>query len=628
MKRISELEKEIEKHKVLYYQGRAEIEDHEYDKLEDELRGLNPNSSILQVVGSIVKSNNKVKHDQKMLSLGKTYKFEDLISWMEERPILSMYKIDGMSCSLIYEDGNLVMAKTRGDGTHGENITQKALWISSIPKTISLKERIEIRGEIFSEETNFFHLSDEMVSMGLDKPTSQRNIVAGIISRKDHLELSRYLTFKAFELISELELKSETEKVKYLKNLGFSTLEYAIHKDSKSIEKTIEEAKLFMSEGEFLIDGIVFSYDDLKWHRELGETAHHPRYKMAFKFHGESKQTQIEDIIWGVSRNGILTPVANVSPVELSGATISRVTLHNYGLVKQFELKKKDTIEIIRSGEVIPKFLSVVKESDEAFEVPKNCPSCDQGIFIEDIRLVCRNIVCPAIVKEGILNFIQKIGIDDLSGKRLDELIRSGLVSNITDLYKLSVDQLMELDKVKEKLATKLISAIDKSKTVDIITFLSALGINGGAYNKCEKVVFAGFDSLEKVRNLSIEKLQEIDSFAERSATEFYKSIHNKFDLINELEEAGFKFETIEKKDTPIANKKICITGSLSEKRSTIESSIRDAGGVVVSSVSKNTDYLLTNDQSSGSSKLKKAQTLGLLIISEDDLKKLLNQPS
>ena len=625
MKRIKELEKEIEKHKVLYYQGRAEVADHEYDKLEDELKRISPNSSILQVVGSIVKSADKVRHDQKMLSLGKTYNFDELITWMEDRHVLSMYKIDGMSCSLIYENGSLVMAKTRGDGTHGENITQKALWINTIPNSISIKERIEVRGEIYSEETNFFHLSDEMVAMGLDKPTSQRNIVAGIISRKDHLELSRYLTFKSFELISELNLKTESEKIQQLEKLGFSTLDYEIHTNSKSIERTIEEAKEFMSSGEFLIDGIVFSYNDLKWHRELGETAHHPRYKMAFKFQGESKQTQIEDIIWGVSRNGILTPVANVSPVDLSGATISRVTLHNYGLVKQFELKKGDTIEIIRSGEVIPKFLSVINESEEEFTVPKTCPSCNKEIFKEDIRLLCKNKECPAVVKEGILNFIQKIGIDDLSSKRLDELINKKLVSNISDLYKISYEQLILLDKVKEKLATKLLDAIEKSKSVDLITFLSSLGIHGGAYNKCEKVVFAGYDSLEKIRNISIEKLQEIDSFAEKSSTEFYNSIHKKMNLINELESAGFKFEVMEIKDTPIANKKVCITGSLSEKRSNIESSIRDAGGVVVSSVSKNTDYLLTNDKTSGSSKLKKAQTLGLLIISEEELKELLN---
>jgi DNA ligase (NAD+) len=625
MNKEQELAKLIEHHKVLYYQGRPEIEDHEFDKLEDELRKLNPDSPILNVVGTLVNSTDKVKHDQKMLSLGKTYILDELSSWMDSRPILSMYKIDGMSCSLIYENGKLVLAKTRGDGSFGENITPKAMWISSIPKEISIKDRIEIRGEIYCEEASFFHLSDEMVSLNLEKPTSQRNIVAGLISRKDRLELSRHLTFKAFELFGVSDLKTEEDKVKKLEAMNFSILEYVVHKDIKSVEKTIDEAKNFMSEGEFLIDGIVFSFNDLKWHRELGETAHHPRYKMAFKFQGESKVTKINEIIWGVSRNGILTPVANVEPVELSGATISRVTLHNYGLVRQFELKAGDEIEIIRSGEVIPKFLSVKKSSTAEFTVPDNCPSCSNEISKIDIRLVCTNPKCPSIVKEVILNFIQKIGIDDLSGKRLDELIKVGLVETISDLYKLEVPQLMELDKVKEKLATKLVGAIGKSKDVDLITFLSALGISGGAYNKCEKVVFAGFDTLEKIRSISIEKLMQVDGFAEKSASEFVNSLKEKFPLIDELEKCGFEFAEVEKKDTPVAGKKICITGSLSEKRSVIEASIRDAGGIVVGSVSKNTDYLLTNDQTSGSSKLKKAQSLGLEIISEEDLKKLVN---
>lgn len=624
MRNIEELEKLIEHHKVLYYQGNAEIEDHEFDKLEDELRSLKPDSPILQVVGTIVKSEDKVKHDHKMLSLSKTYKLDELLTWMEDRSVLSMYKIDGMSCSLIYENGSLILAKTRGDGTFGENITQKALWINSIPKKIDSLNKIEVRGEIFCEEASFFHLSDEMVAMGLDKPTSQRNIVAGIISRKDHLELTRNLTFKAFELITEEELTTEEEKVKKLNSYGFKTLDYIVHSNRKTIEDVIEEAKEFMSEGSYLIDGIVFSYNDLKWHRELGETAHHPRYKMAFKFQGESKPTKINEIIWGVSRNGILTPVANVEPVEISGAKISRVTLHNYGLVRQYELKSGDTIEIIRSGEVIPKFLSVIEESKGDFIVPESCPSCNEKVEVEDIRLVCKNKKCPAIIKEGILNYIQKIGIDDLSSKRLDELIKAQFVSSIDDLYKLTEEQLLSLDKVKDKLATKLLMAIEKSKSVDLITFLSSLGISGGAYNKCEKVVFAGFNTLDKLRELTAEKLMEVDGFAEKSATDFTNSLNSKEELILKLEKCGFSFEEQEKIESNISDKKICITGSLSEKRSVIESRIREAGGVVVGSVSKNTDILLTNDQTSGSSKLKKAQSLEIQIVTEEELMNLL----
>ncbi len=626
MTRIQELEKLIKHHKAMYYQGRPEITDHEYDKLEDELKNLDPENRILEFIGSKVESQDKVKHDKKMLSLGKTYIVDDLIKWKGNEDILSTMKIDGVSCSLIYENGHLVLAKTRGDGTFGENITQKVMWMNTVPSALPDKTKsFEVRGELFCREEEFFHLSEEMVSLGLEKPTSQRNIVAGLISRKENVELCRYIEFMAFELISDdFDLKLESDKFKELAKLGIETPETVLHKNKKSVEKTIEETKIFMSEGDFQIDGIVFTYNKLSLHEELGETAHHPRYKMAFKFEGESKETVIKDILWSVSRNGILTPVGNVEPVELSGAVVSRVTLHNYGMVKQYGLKKGDRIEIIRSGEVIPKFLSVVKPSAEKFIVPTNCPTCDSKVKEVDIRLYCTNQHCPDRVRESILNFIKKIGIDDLSSKRLEEMLKVGLVKEIPDLYKLKVEDFLTLDKVKEKLANKFYETIQASKEVDFITFLSALGLSGGAYNKCEKVVHNGFDTIDKIRAASIEDLSMIESFAEKSATEFLTSFKEKQDLVDELIKLGFIFEEKEIKDTPLNGKKVCITGSLSEKRSVIEGWIRDAGGATVGSVSKKTDFLLTNDGDSGSSKSKKAKELNIPIISEDDLKKMI----
>lgn len=626
MTRIQELEKLIKHHKALYYQGRPEISDHEYDKIEDELKRLDPENRILDYIGSKVKSQDKVKHESKMLSLGKTYVVDELVKWKGDEDILSTLKIDGVSCSLIYENGHLVMAKTRGDGTHGENITQKVMWMNSVPSALSDKTKsFEVRGELFCREEEFFHLSEEMTALGLEKPTSQRNIVAGLISRKENVELCRYIEFMAFELISEdFDLKLETDKFKELAKLGIETPETMLHTNKKSIEKIINEAKVFMSEGDFQIDGIVFTYNKLSLHEELGATAHHPRYKMAFKFEGESKETVIKDILWSVSRNGILTPVGNVEPVELSGAVVSRVTLHNWGMVKQFELKKGDRIEIIRSGEVIPKFLSVVKASKNQFVRPEECPTCESKVEEVDIRLYCTNQHCPDRVRESILNFIKKIGIDDLSSKRLEEMLRVGLVKEIPDLYKLKVEDFLTLDKVKDKLANKFYETIQASKQVDFITFLSSLGLTGGAYNKCEKVVHNGFDTVEKIKKATVDDFSKIESFAEKSATEFLNSFKEKGKLVDELLKIGFVFEEKEVKDTPINGKKICITGSLSEKRSVIEGWIRDAGGATVGSVSKNTDYLLTNDKDSGSSKAKKARDLEIPIISEDELKEMI----
>lgn len=623
MERVRELENIIKYHKSLYYNGKPEISDQDYDKLEEELKSLDPLNPVLNLIGSEVKSSDKVKHDKKMLSLGKTYILDELLKWAEGKEVLSILKVDGVSCSLIYEDGKLVLAKTRGDGQFGENITNKVRWMQGVPQSISTQERIEIRGEMYCDEENFFHLSDTMVSFGLEKPTSQRNIVAGLVGRKDHLELCRFLGFKAFEVIGS-DFSKEAKKYEFLIQNHFDSLEYKIPKNKKEFEEIIEEAKNFMSEGHYLIDGIVFVYNDISLHEELGETAHHPRYKMAFKFQGETKETILNEITWQVSRNGILTPVGEVEPIEISGAKISRVTLHNYGMVRQFELKKGDKIEIVRSGEVIPKFLQVVESSEIEYRVPSNCPSCNAEVFEEDIRLICRNPACPAQVKETILNFIQKIGIDDLSSKRLEEMIKNGMVTKIEDLYSLTPDRLMGLDKVKDKLANKLITSIENSKNADLITFLSALGISGGAYNKCEKVVSAGFDSIEKILDMTVDKLEIVEGFAEKSATEFVKSIQTKKELITNLIEKGFSFSVEDQNGLALAGMKICITGSLSEKRANVEAKIRKLGGSVVGSVSKNTNILLTNETEAKSSKFKKAVDLGIEIISEEKLNQMI----
>lgn len=621
MNRIQELEDLIRYHKAKYYQGNPEISDVEYDKLEDELKNKDPNNKVLSIVGTSPSGNKKVKHATKMLSLNKTYKVEDLETWKGDYEIVSTFKIDGVSCSLVYENGILAIAKTRGDGSQGEDITDKALWMKSIPSAITEKKTIEVRGEMFCTEEDFIHLSDEMVSLGLEKPTSQRNIVAGLMGRKENIELCRFIRFKAFDYIEEKRtIKKEVEKVTILEKLGFDPEELIVHKSMKDVEKRLKETQDFMSNGDYQIDGLVFSLNDLQLHEEMGNTAHHPRYKMAFKFQGESRETEIKSISWQVSRNGILTPIANVKPVELSGAKISRVTLHNFGMVRQNNLKSGDLIEIIRSGEVIPKFVSVVKEKTGTYELPSECPSCNGPVREDDIRLRCDNESCPAQIKEQILNFIQKIGIDDLSSKRLDELIKVGLVKDISDLYRIKIEDFLTLDKVKDKLAKKLFDGIQESKNADITTFLSALGIQGGAYNKCERVVLAGYDDLNKIRSLTQDQLEDIEGFAEKSATEFLTSIKSKTKLIDELEKLGFSFEAIERKETPITGKKICITGALSRKRSEIEADIRGVGGVVVGSVSKNTDYLLTNEKDGTSSKFKKATSLGIQIISEEDL--------
>jgi DNA ligase (NAD+) len=299
---------------------------------------------------------------------------------------------------------------------------------------------------------------------------------------------------------------------------------------------------------------------------------------------------------------------------------ISRVTLHNFGMVKQHHLRAGDEIEIVRSGEVIPKFLRVTKKTNGDVEIPEACPVCASTIEIKDIRIFCSNTDCPGKKRESILNFVQKIGIEELSEKRVFELLEKKMIKNEADLLRLTFDDFLKLEKVKEKLALNLVSGINKAKNVTLPVFLSSLGIQGGALNKCQRVVNAGYDTIEKILDLTADKLVEIDGFAEKSASEFYNGIQDKKKLIQELQSLGVVIFSEEKEETELSGKKICITGSLSEKRSVIEDRLRKAGAVVVASVSKNTDILMTNEVDSTSSKFLNAKKFGITIIDEATL--------
>lgn len=623
MKKIEELEKKILKHKTLYYQGRPQIADFEYDELEESLRQIDPENKTLQLVGKVLLEEEKTKHDTKMLSLNKVYELGELERWREDQDVLITHKIDGVSCSLIYKEGKLSLGKTRGDGVYGENITEKIKWITSIPSKVNVTNNFEIRGELFCREDSYKALSKEMEEIGLKKPSSQRNIVAGLMGRKENLELVRYIDFLAFDYISKEKIKSEEEKFNHLKRLKLETPHFCITSNKKEIQREIEKTEEFLISGDYQIDGLVLTLNDCSRHKLLGETAHHPRYKMAFKYKGISKTTTIKDIDWQVSRTGILTPVAIVSPVELSGAIISKVTLHNYGIVKKHNLKIGDQIEMIRSGEVIPKFLKVLKSSNKKQKIPNKCPSCEKKIEIEEIRLYCRNEKCPGQLFENIMNYIKSIGISDLSKKRIESLIKNNKIKSIADLYKLKKETFLELENVQEKLATKFIESIDNAREIPLIKFITSFGIEGVAESKVEKILEEGFDTIEKIKKLNIEDIKKIDGFAEKSSEKFIESFKKKWNSMESVLDSGVSI----KKETRNASvkKTFCITGTLTEKRSVVSNMIKNSGGKVSGTITQKTDYLVSNDKTSSSKKIKDAQKLNVKIISEKELKELLD---
>ncbi len=627
--KVNELVQQILRHRELYYRGEPVISDYEYDLLEDELKTVSPQHPILQLVGARV-DGKKVAHESKMLSLEKTYLQSELVKWAKGERLLAQLKIDGTSCSLIYKKGKLVQAKTRGDGSFGEDVTDKALYIGSVPKLLKNEIDCEVRGEIYCSSQGFQDLLMAMEEAELALPSAQRNIVAGLLGRKNHFYLCRYLDFFAFDLIGKLGLKWEREKISRLKQEGFFITENFECESEAEIEKVIAVAQKFMMSGDYLIDGLVFSLDDLRLHEQRGATAHHPRYRIAYKFKGESRVTKIEQIEWNVSRNGVCTPVARVAPVELSQAMVSRVTLHNMGVVKQYALKSGDEIEIIRSGEVIPKFLKVVKSSKREVKIPESCPSCKQKLMQQAIWLKCMNTKCPAKSSEEILYFVKKIGIENLSHKRLADLIEEGLVSDIKSLYLLSSEQLLALEGYQKRLANVIIESIQKSKRVGLIKFLASLGLEGGGINKCEKIVSSGYPTLKSILAMSEQDLMQVEGFAEKSARAFVNSLASKKVLIEQLMQLGFVVEDFEQKEIEqgqaLQGESFCITGALSQKRSEVEKEIKNCGGSIQSGVNSKTNYLVTNEQQSQSSKYKKAMELGVKIITEEQLMSLIKK--
>lgn len=626
--RVGDLAQQIMTHKRLYYQGKPAISDAAYDKLEDELRKLSPDHPALAFVGhDIDDSLAKATHAEPMLSLQKTYVLDDLMSWVDDKPVVGTLKVDGNSLSVVYVEGVLQIAKTRGNGRVGENVTNKVRWIADLPPKFGAPISCEIRGELYCSMQQFTHLSQLMEEMGLEKPTSPRNIVAGLMGRKMHASLAQHFNFFAFEVLSDdpkLKFKTEIEKFKWLETAGFRVPHPKLLESDEAVREYLDYVRGLIADDEIQLDGAVFSYNELRLHAHLGNTSHHPRYKMSFKWQGETAVATIQDIIWATSRLGIVTPVAVVEPVYLSGATITNITLHNAAHVQLNNLKVGDRIEIVRSGEVIPKFLSVVEAAPGKYKWPKRCDSCHTELVFDDVRLVCPNsATCPAQQSGSILNWIRSVGIEDLSDKRLEQMLSMELIKTPADLYRLTLEDLLTLPLTKEKMAAKLLANIEKSKKVPLAVFLTGLGISGMGETSWEKLLEHHGD-LDDVMKLTPEAVVAIDGFAEKTAEALVVGLKAKAPLVRELLKVGVKPINAPAAPTsgPLLGKSVAITGELSMPRKEFEALIKAAGGKPASSVSSATFVLVTNEKDSGSSKMKKAKSLGIPIWSEEELLK------
>ncbi|MBI1910209.1 MAG: NAD-dependent DNA ligase LigA [Deltaproteobacteria bacterium] len=640
---VAALEKAIRRHNRLYFEKQSpEISDYAFDRLVEQLRRLRPDSPLLSEIPSESAPGTsrfaEVRHTSPMLSLDKCYREEDLNDWMDkfEGEVVASPKVDGCAVELRYDrEGKLILAATRGDGVAGEEITENARMIQDIPQKISplplagegLGVR-EIRGEIYMRLSVFKNFKDSFAN--------PRNLAAGAIKQKDPKKTGEYqLSFFGYDLLG-VPFKTEWEKMQTLRSLAVPVVE--IKKVPREKRQEVYDDFLgHRGSFDFETDGVVFKADRIEEQKRLGNTAHHPRYAIAYKFQGDSGKTVLKDVEWSVARTGVITPVGIVEPVELSGATVTRVSLHNYGLMKQKGVRIGAKVLMIRRGGVIPNLESVIEAGrGSVVEAPKRCPSCGAPTEIRDDFLHCTNAKNCSQTKVGELkHFVQVTEIEGFGDKLIERLYENGFVQDPADFYLLTKEQLLEIERMGEVLATKLIGNIQAKRELPLDLFLRALGIRELAKHT-SKILTKEFGGLTRLFKVTEEELSAIHTVGEVIAKEVVAGLKKKRPLIEKLLKhvripSPLRGEGQGEGDRgkPFHGKKFLFTGSLlSMERREAEKRVEEKGGWVASGVTQELDYLVVGDGGGAGSKLEKAKKLQakggkVKIISEKEWKEM-----
>ena len=646
-KRVEELRTVIEKNNRLYYdQDAPELEDFEYDALTRELKELEaqfpelvtPTSPTQHVGGTPSGRFAKVTHAVKMESLLDAFSFEELRDFdrrVREAGVEPEYvveiKIDGLSCSLEYENGMLVRASTRGDGVVGEDVTANVKAIKRIPKQLkNAPEFLEVRGEVYMPHEAFRHLCAEQELQGAAPFKNPRNAAAGSLRQKDaKITGSRGLSIFVFNVqqIRGKELATHAESLDYLKSLGLPVSpRYHVVHDIETAIAEIEQIGQSRSTLDFDMDGAVIKVNDFAQRDRMGSTNKFPRWAIAFKYPPEVKETTLRSIEVAVGRTGVLTPTACFDPVFLAGTTVARATLHNEDFIRQLGLCIGDTIQVRKAGDIIPEVIGVTSHEAEAqpYQMPEVCPSCGAPVvhLENEAALRCVNPECPAQSLRNIIHFASRdaMDIDGLGAAVAAQLVEKGLVHSAADLYDLTLEQLLTLEKFKEKSATNLLQAIENSKQNNLDKLLFGFGIRNIG-DKAAALLAEHFGSLEAIREATEEQISEIDGFGgvmAQSVTEFFAK-DGTTDLIHRLADAGLNMQWKgEPKGDKLAGKTLVVTGTLETlSRNEAEALIVKNGGKASGSVSKKTAYVVAG--TAAGSKLTKAQALGVPVLTEEE---------
>jgi len=659
--RAKTLREELHRHNYLYYAlDQPEVSDAEYDRLFDELASLEtkfpelvtPDSPTQRVGAPPLEEFKTVRHNLPMLSLGKATsepEFLDFhrrvveLSKVDKVPYVVEPKFDGLAVEVVYREGLYSLGSTRGDGTVGEEVTLNLKTVKSIPLRLRGKdvpELIEVRGEVIMNKEDFAKLNREREDAGEPLFANPRNAAAGSVRQLDSKVTStRHLTMFAhgIGLLPGKDLSRHWDTLAYLKQLGF--------KISDHIErcKTIDQVKRYyeqiLNRRERLpyeIDGIVIKVDDFELQRRLGEISRSPRWAVAWKFPAQQEHTVVKDIIVSVGRTGALTPVALLEPVRVAGVEVSRATLHNEDEVIKKDIRIGDTVVIQRAGDVIPEVVKVIETKrtgkEKSFSMPEFCPVCGSKVERPEGEAVhrCTGLACPAQIKEHLAHFASKgaMDIDGLGYKFLEQMVDKGIIRDQADLYVLTKEDLMKMDRMGDKLAQNLLDAIDQSRNPSLSSLIYALGIrNVGEH--LATVLARNFRSIDNLAGQTMEDLTRVHEIGPIVAESIYNFFHNQknIEVLDKLKKGGVLFpeEKAELKETALTGKTFVLTGGLdSMTRDEARKIIETFGGRVSSSVSKKTDFVVVGKDPG--SKSADAQRLGVKTLDEEEFKKMIGK--
>lgn len=637
--RIKELTELLNKASDTYYNtGNTIMEDREFDTLVEELRNLEQETGFVMAtspthkVGYEVKSElQKVAHNHPMLSLAKTKDWNEFIQYFCNKDVIGMLKMDGLTCSLRYINGELVSAETRGNGEIGEDILHNIKTVKTVPQKIPYKDELIVDGEIICTYQDFEPFSTEY--------KNPRNFASGSIRLLDSNECAkRPLTFVSWNVIKGFDDENSfLRKLVLIDELGFTVVPWTSSFDWDAKEFLVNKAKKLG----YPIDGLVGRFDDIKYGESLGATSHHSNAAYAFKFGDETYETTLRGVEWNTTRTGIIAPVAIFDEVDLDGALTTRATLHNLSIIEQLELGIGDTITVYRSNMVIPKIDNNLTRSN-TLKIPKTCPCCGKPTEVKYTDnskvLMCTNPDCAAKKLARFTHFVSRkcMNIDGLSERTLEALISNNLIKNFRDIYHLNehLDKLYTIDGMGKKSVENLLNSIEKSRDVKLENFIAALGIPniGLSAAKAISKKFNGshYDFVLALANDNYD-FSQIDDFGEITNKSLHDWWHSKDPMIELLPiEVNFIVENDTGSSSNLDGKSFCITGSLTHyaNRNALVKAIEDNGGKYVSSVSKKTNYLINNDKTSTSGKNKKAIDLSIPIISEEDFLNMIKNSS